>query len=261
MHPDLLHIGSFALPTYGFLLAIGFLLALGLLRKRAPSFGISPDTASDLGLWILLAGLVGSKVLLVVVEWPYYVSSFSNFKELARVAGVFYGGLIGATLAAAVLIRKKGVSFFAFTDAAAPAVLVGQSIGRLGCFAAGCCWGAPTAVPWAVTFTSEAAHKNVGVPLGVAIHPTQLYESAATLLLAGLLVAFEKRKWSGQTFARYVGGYALLRGTIEFFRGDPRGSVADGLVSTSQLIALAGIVLAFGLWYTRRHRPPEPQPA
>src|SRR5258706_11204271 len=111
MHPELLRIGSFVLPTYGFLLAIGFLAALWLLRQRAAKFGLPPDTVSDLGIWILLAGLVGSKLLLVVVEWPHYVTSLRAAGELLRSAGVFYGGLIRAVRAAANLIPEKGGSF------------------------------------------------------------------------------------------------------------------------------------------------------
>src|SRR5512135_1372097 len=204
MHPELLHIGSFVLPTYGVLLAIGFLAALWLLRRRAAAFGLSPDTVSDLGIWILLAGLVGSKLLLVIVEWPRYVTSLSALGELLRSAGVFYGGLIGAVVAAGVLIRKKQIPFWTLADAAAPCVALGQSIGRLGCFSAGCCWGRETHVPWAITFTNPAAERNVGVPLGVPLHPTQLYEAVGTAILCVLLVVFERRRFSGETFTRYL---------------------------------------------------------
>ncbi len=255
MHPVLFRIGSFAVPTYGVLLAIGFFAALWLLRRRAPAFGISPDSATDVGVAMLLWGLVGSKLLLVVVEWPHYVTSWEGARELLRSAGVFYGGLIGAVLATAWVLKKRRIGFFPFADAAAPSVALGQAIGRLGCFSAGCCWGAPTHVPWAITFTNPLAEQNVGTPLGIPLHPTQLYEAVGTALLCVVLVAFERRSFSGETFARYVVGYGALRFVIEIFRGDPRGSVFGGVLSTSQFIALLGILAGIALWALRRRTP------
>jgi phosphatidylglycerol:prolipoprotein diacylglycerol transferase len=257
VHPELFRIGSLALPTYGVLLAIGFVASLWLLRRRAALYGLSPDTLSDLGIWILLSGLLGAKVLLVVVDWPHYVTSLHAFGELLRSAGVFYGGLIGAILAAVVLIRKKGIPFWTLTDAAAPCVALGQAVGRLGCFSAGCCWGRETHVPWAITFTNPIAERNVGVPLGVPLHPTQIYEALGTALLCVLLIAFEKRRFPGETFARYLLGYAVLRGTIEIFRGDPRGTVLSNALSTSQFIAILGVLAAIAIFVAqgRKIRP------
>ena len=255
MHPELFHIGSFALPTYGVLLALGVFAALFLLRKRAEKFGLSPDAVSDLGIWILLAGLVGAKVLLVIVEWPHFVSSWSGLMELLRSAGVFYGGLIGAIVATVVLIRQKGIPFWSLADAAAPCVALGQAIGRLGCFSAGCCWGKEAHVPWAVTFTNPAAERNVGVPLGVPLHPTQLYEALGVGLLCLLLILFERRRFSGETFSRYLVGYAVLRAVIETFRGDPRGALFHSALSTSQFIAILGVVAGIAIYVARRHQP------
>ncbi|MGA7991643.1 MAG: prolipoprotein diacylglyceryl transferase [Thermoanaerobaculia bacterium] len=260
MHPELIRIGSFALPSYGVLMAVAFLAGLWLLRRRAPAFGIGAETASDVGVWLLLSGLVGAKVLLVIVEWPSYVRSWKDFLGLARAGGVFYGGLIGAVLATVILLRRRRIPFFTFADLAAPSVALGQAFGRVGCFLAGCCWGKECTLPWAVTFTDPVAHENVGVPLGVPLHPTQVYEIAGTLLLCVLLVRFERRRFSGETFAFYVLGYSLLRGTIEFFRGDPRGAVL-GIMSTSQFIAVLGILAGTGIFALRRRIPSVPKPA
>ena len=260
MHPELIRIGSFALPSYGLMLALGFLAGLWLVRRRAPAFGVEPDAASDIGIWLLLSGLVGSKLLLVIVEWPQYVSSWSGLKDLARAGGVFYGGLIGALVATVVLLRKREIPFFTFADIAAPSVALGQSLGRVGCLLAGCCWGRECALPWAITFTDPKAHENVGVPLDVALHPTQIYEAVGTLALCILLVVLERRRYSGETFVRYLFGYALLRFTIELFRGDPRGSVF-GVLSTSQFIALCGVAVAAVLWALRRKTAPAPAAA
>ena len=261
MHPELLHFGSFVLPTYGVAMAIGFAAALWLLRLRAAAFGLSPEKVSDLGIWMLLAGLAGAKILLVIVEWPHYVSSPHAFLELFRSAGVFYGGLIGAAVAALLLLRRYKLGFFTFADLGAPCVALGQAIGRLGCFAAGCCWGREAHVPWAITFTNPIAERNVGVPLGVPLHPTQLYESLGTLILCLLLLRFERRRFEGETFARYLIGYSLLRGTIEFFRGDPRGAVFNATLSTSQFIAALGVLIGIAIYLIRRRQTPLAAPA
>jgi phosphatidylglycerol:prolipoprotein diacylglycerol transferase len=252
MHPELIRIGSFVIPSYGVMLALAFLAAIWLLRRRAPSFGVSPDAASDVGIWLLLSGLLGAKLLLLVVEGPRYLSSWTEFVEFLRSGGVFYGGLIGAVAALVVLLRKRRIGFWTFADMAAPAAALGHAIGRIGCFLAGCCWGRECSLPWAVTFTNPVAERNVGVPLDVPLHPTQLYESAGLFALCGLLLAVGKRLRPGQTFALYLGAYALLRFTIEFFRGDPRGTVFGGALSTSQLIALVGIAAALCIaWWGR----------
>jgi phosphatidylglycerol:prolipoprotein diacylglycerol transferase len=182
------------------------------------------------------------------------VSSLGALGELMRSAGVFYGGLIGAIAAAVVLIRKKGIPFWTLVDAAAPCVALGQAIGRLGCFSAGCCWGREAHVPWAVTFTNPIAERNVGVPLGIPLHPTQLYESVGTAILCVLLIKLERRRFPGETFARYLLGYAVLRGTIEIFRGDPRGTVLS-TVSTSQFIAVLGILAALAIFVAQGRKP------
>ena len=257
MHPELFRIGSFALPSYGFMMAVAFVAGLGLMRRRAPSFGIEAETASDIGVWLLLSGLVGAKLLLVIVEWPTYVRSWSEFASLARAGGVFYGGLIGAVLATAILLRRRGISFWTFADAAAPSAALGQAFGRVGCFLAGCCWGRECSLPWAVTFTSPVAHENVGVPLGIPLHPTQIYEAVGTLVLCILLLVLERRRYSGETFVRYLFGYAILRFTIEIFRGDPRGSVF-GAMSTSQFIAICLAAGAAAIWALRRKTAPAP---
>lgn len=253
MYPELLRIGSLAIPTYGILMVASFLAAILLLRKRAAIAGMSKEAVTDLGVWILFGGLLGSKLLLVVVE-PHLLTSWRDLLSLFRSAGVFYGGLVGATLVGLLLVRKQHLNFWKAADAAAPACALGQAIGRLGCFSAGCCWGAECHQPWAVTFTNPVAHENVGVPLNVPLHPTQLYESLGTLVLCLLLVRFERRRFDGETFCRYLVGYALLRGTIEFFRGDPRGAIFGGAVSTSQFVALLGLAAGIAIWSLRKRR-------
>lgn len=255
MHPELLHLGPIVLPSYGAALGVAFVLAILLLRRRAPEYGIDRETAVDMGIWLILSGLLGAKLLLLVVEGPgYYLTSFRGLFELFRAGGVFYGGLLGALAAAIFFVKVKKVPFLAFADAAAPAVALGQAIGRIGCLSAGCCWGARCDRPWAITFTDPKAGQNVGVPMNVPLHPTQVYEAIGLFLLCGLVIWFGKGRAPGRTFSLYLAGAALLRFTVEFFRNDPRGTVPGTALSTSQGIALALFALAIAIFLYGRSR-------
>ena len=249
MHPELIHLGPVVLPSYGAALGVAFLLAVLLLKRRAPEYGIDPETAVDMGIWLILSGLLGAKLLLLVVEGPsYYLTSLHGLLELFRAGGVFYGGLLGALFAAVFFVKVRKVPFLAFADAAAPAVALGQAIGRVGCLAAGCCWGARCDKPWAITFSDPKAGENVGVPLHVPLHPTQIYEGVGLLVLVALLVWFGKGRVPGRTFSLYLMGAAVLRFTVELFRGDPRGTVPLLGLSTSQGIALGLFVLGAAIF-------------
>ena len=157
---------------------------------------------------------------------------------------MFYGGLILAVSVALWYIRKIGLPLWTTTDVFAPGIALGHVVGRFGCFFAGCCWGKPTDVPWAITFTNPYAAANVGTPLNVPLHPTQLYEAGAEALILAVLLATERRgrPYPGRTFWVYMLLYAISRFIIEFYRNDPRGSVL--MFSTSQFISLVLAPLA-----------------
>ena len=262
MHPELIHLGPIVLPAYGAALGLAFVLGILLLRRRAPEYGIDQETAVDMGIWLILSGLLGAKVLLLLVEGPgYYLTSFRGLLELFRAGGVFYGGLLGALAAAVFFVKVKKVPFLAFADAAAPSIALGQAIGRVGCLAAGCCWGARCEKPWAITFTSAKAGENVGVPLGVPLHPTQLYEAVGLFALFGLLLAFGRGRVRGRTFSVYLIGAAVLRFCVELFRGDPRGTVPGTDLSTSQGIAIALFVLGVAIVLLGRTKSESPAEA
>lgn len=243
MYPELFRIGNFPINTYGVLLALAFLAALLMTAHLAARDGLPRERVYDLGLWMLLAALVGSKILMLWTE-PVYLERPLEFLSLdfLRSGGVFFGGFIGAVVMGYFLIRRYKMNWWKTADAFAPGIALGQAIGRQGCFAAGCCWGKPTSLPWGVQFT-ELGHEITGVPLGVHLHPTQLYESFATLALFLFLLWLHRRKrFSGQVILFYAILYSAIRFTIEFFRDDPRGDIArlttlTGL-STSQLIAI-----------------------
>jgi len=243
MYPEIFRIGNFPINTYGVLLALAFLLALVVAARLAERDGLPRERIYDLGLWLLLAAIIGSKLLLLVVE-PEYRADPARLLSLdfLRSGGVFYGGFLGAVLTAYLLVRRYRLPWWQTADACAPGIALGQAIGRQGCFAAGCCWGKPTDAPWGVRF-SELGHQVTGVPIDAHLHPTQLYESFAAFFFFGLLVWLHRRKtFNGQVILAYGVLYGATRFLIEFFRDDPRGDVLGITslthLSTSQLISL-----------------------
>ena len=244
MLPRLIDFGFFALPTYGVLLVTGIALGIYLAGKRANAAGLPGEKIADLAFWAVLWGLVGAKVLLLVTS-PSYLTSLANLWWLLRSGGVFYGGFIGAAIAAFVLLRRYRIPFRRAADALAPSLALGHFFGRLGCFAAGCCYGASCGAPWAVTFTHPLAHSISGTPLGVPLHPTQLYEAAFNLANYGLLAwLYKRRPAPGTVLSVYLMVYGAGRFVIEYFRGDAdRGFVLGGMMSTSQAIAIGMVVV------------------
>lgn len=260
MYPELFRIGSFPINTYGVFLAVAFLCAILIATRLGARDGLPRERIYDLSLWMLLASLIGSKVLMLFTE-PEYREHPGQLLSLdfLRSGGVFYGGLIGAVIAGYILIRRYKLPWWKTADACAPGIAIGNFFGRQGCFAAGCCWGKPTSLPWGVKFT-ELGHEVTGVPINVALHPTQLYESFAMLLVFGFLFWLHKRKkFDGQVILAYAILYSAVRFAIEFVRDDPRGDVfgltsLTGL-STSQLISLvvgvASLVVLIIRWRLR----------
>jgi phosphatidylglycerol:prolipoprotein diacylglycerol transferase len=248
MYPELFRIGSFPINTYGVFLAIAFLCAILIAVKLAARDGLPREKIYDLSLWMLLASLVGSKVLMLFTEPEYRDHPMQLLSlDFLRSGGVFYGGLIGAVLMGYFLMKRYRLPWWKTADACAPGIAIGNFFGRQGCFAAGCCWGKPTSLPWGVKFT-ELGHEITGVPTENYLHPTQLYESFAMLIVFGVLLWLHKRKrFDGQVILLYALLYSIVRFTIEFFRDDPRGDIL-GLttltgLSTSQMISvIVGIV-------------------
>jgi phosphatidylglycerol---prolipoprotein diacylglyceryl transferase len=244
MYPILFDLGPATIYTYGVLLAAAYLLGLRLAMVRARARGLDQARVLDLGIYIIISALVGAKLLLVVTDFSTFVSDPSQLITLARSGGVFYGGLLLAVSVALWYIRRIGLPLWTTCDVFAPGIALGHVVGRFGCFFAGCCWGKPTDVPWAITFTNEYAAANVGTPLHVPLHPTQLYEAGAEAFILLLLLATERRgrTYPGRTFWLYMLLYAISRFIIEFYRNDPRGAVL--MFSTSQFISLILVPVA-----------------
>jgi phosphatidylglycerol:prolipoprotein diacylglycerol transferase len=248
MYPRLLELGPITVYTYGVLLAAAYLLGLKFAMMRAKARGLDSVRVLDLGIYIIISALIGANP--------------RELLTLARSGGVFYGGLIVAVVVALWYIRRAGLPLWTTCDVFAPGIALGHAVGRFGCFFAGCCYGKPTTLPWGIVFKDPFAAANVGTPLGVHLHPTQLYEAGAELLILGLLLATEKKgkPFAGRTFWLYILLYAISRFAIEFFRGDERGMV--GMFSTSQFISILLAPLALGmLVYLARTKSPAPKSA
>lgn len=239
-------LGQFTVGTYGLFYALAFLLALRLAVVLARREGIDSGRIIDLGIVGLLAGFIGAKLLLYLIDAPYY---FEHPKEMLlslRSAGVFYGGLGLALLAGLLYVRRHRLPLGTVADIAAPALALGQAIGRLGCLFAGCCYGSACTLPWAVTFHDQRAHDLTGVTLDAPLHPTQVYHALADLLILFVtLRLMRRRRFPGQVFWTYLLSYAILRGLVEIWRGDvARGVYFGGQLSTSQIISIPIAILA-----------------
>jgi len=262
VYPELFKVGPFTVYTYGVLLAASYLLGLRLAMWRAKKWGLDPNRVLDLGIYIIIAALVGAKLLLLVVDFDQFKDP-RELLNLARLGGVFYGGLLLAVIVAFWYIARHRMPFWTTCDVFAPGIALGHVTGRLGCLAAGCCYGKPTDVPWAIVFTNPLAATNVGTPLGIPLHPTQLYEAGAALVIVTLLLVTERRgrPFAGRTFWSYMFLYAVSRYVIEMYRGDPRGTVF-GIFSTSQFISIVlGPLSLFMLFWLSRRLPQTPEQA
>lgn len=287
--------------TYGVLLASGFILAVSLGARLAlhewpgEEGERKREEVLDMAFWVLIGGLVGSRVLFILVNWKDYAADPKRIFDLGG-GLVFYGGLMGALVASFLFTRKHNIDFLRLADLAMPLVSLGQCLGRLGCFSAGCCWGdiARPGVKWAVEFPGVGLVRNLfgqasdtaslafqsqstdsrwvveataqvyhqAVPGAVRIsewvvreghtfplHPTQLYESIGQLcLFAGLLTLRRFRRFHGQIFGLWLMAYAVLRTTVELFRGDVERGTLNGLLNNLGLSGLAQKV-PLEAWY------------
>jgi phosphatidylglycerol:prolipoprotein diacylglycerol transferase len=248
MWPTLLHLPlvDVDLPTYGALLTLGIAAGVALVATLAARDGADPVRVYRVSLVVVAVSLLSSH-LMWLVNAPAALASLSLGDVLVG-GTVFYGGLVGGLVAAPFAARAVGLSWRLFADAAAPGVALGQALGRVGCFAAGCCWGTACDYPWGVVFPGETVRRT-HMPWGVPLHPVQLYEAVIALAIAAALVALHRRRaFAGQVALAYLVLYPLARFAVEFWRGDDRGELfglahATGL-SPSQLVSLALVAIA-----------------
>ncbi len=272
--------GSLSLPlhSYGLLIATAFVVGIWLAQREGKRQGQDPERIADLSFWILVAALVGSRVYFIFVNWGDYFGPgawvATRFGRIPRLLAlwegglVFYGGFIGATLTAWWYLRRHRMPFLAYADTLIPSVAFGHFLGRLGCFAAGCCWGRPcdAGLPWGARFPPESlAYQSFEMREGgsrflshdhlftVPLHPTQLYESGGELLLFALLVLWVRpqKRFHGQALAFWLMAYAVLRTAVETFRGDVERGVVAGL-GVGQWTSIAIFATGVAVWVLAR---------
>lgn len=250
MYPVAFKIGSLTVYTYGLCLAFAFAAATLLTAWRARGTEVTRSDILDLAIIIIITSIVGARFFYVVIDWEYYWAHPMKIINLPEGGLVFYGGLVGAIAGSMLFCLFRKIHFLVLADLISPGILIGQSIGRLGCFLNGCCYGMYTKSPVGIVFNGVAGHDPR--------HPTQLYSSAANFLLCLLLLYIERRwkRFTGYTFYFYLLLYGAFRFSIEFFRDDDRGGLILGLLSVSQFISLVGIFLAVAAacrqWQTPR---------
>lgn len=277
MHPVIFQTDLFgllsepwSLHTYGLLIAAGFLLAMMLSKRQAEREGEDPDRIVDLSFYVLLAGLIGSRIVFIFTKLDDYVKNPIEIVMFWRGGLVWYGGFIGAALFTLYYTRRYHVSFLKFTDIIIPYMALAHAFGRLGCVAAGCCFGEPaTELPWAVQFPvgSMAHHQQQADGLigisdpSLPVHPTQLYEAGFEMAMFWLLLLLRPyKRVHGQLFLTWMALYPIGRSFIELYRGDKERGVY-GLLSTSQYISIGIAIAALGLYFYLRKRQASAAPA
>lgn len=252
MFPKLISIGSFYIPTYGVLVALGFLAGLGATLRLARRAELPAEQITNLAVYCAIAGIFGAKLFMFLFDLGDYIRNPGQIftLETLQAAGVFHGGFLAAFVVAIFYMRKQSLPVLGTMDVFAPGIAIGQAIGRLGCFAAGCCWGKECSLPWGVRFRSDFA---APVPLDKTLHPVQLYESAADLLIFALLYRrATQRHPDGQVIGLYMVLYSTARFIIEFFREHEQALV--GPFSLTQWIALGVFIAGVAILLAGRQR-------
>jgi len=200
------------------MIAVGFLIALYLAVRQAKKEGIPSDRIIDLGFYILLAAIVGSRLLFILINGGYYLNNPMAVFKIWEGGLVFYGGVLLAVPTAIWYVKKNNLDLWTTADIFAPSIAIGHAFGRLGCFFAGCCFGKTAeTLPWGIIFTDPECL----APLNTRLHPVQLYESAGELVNFLILITLAKHKsFKGRVFMTYLLLYAILRFIVELFRGD-----------------------------------------
>jgi phosphatidylglycerol---prolipoprotein diacylglyceryl transferase len=261
VHPIALQLGRFTITSYGVMVALAFVAGLWTASRRSLRDGIPGDKILDLGPWLIVGAILGARALYVFSYWHEEFVGRPVLEIFAVWRGglVFYGGLIGASLACILYARIKNVPLWKLADVFAPSVALGSVFGRLGCLLNGCCYGRACNLPWAITFPPDSRSAPPGVPL----HPVQLYDASLNLLCyVALAWLYRRKKFDGQVFIAYLISYAFLRSFVEVFRGDYPEHYLGGWATPAQLVSIgilaAGLVL---LPVLRRLKPTLPAKA
>jgi len=239
MFPDLFSIGPLTLHTYGLFLAIGFIAGLLIAVRTGKNYGINSQQIIDMGFLLILSGVIGSRIAYVLMNFSYFLKNPLDIFKMWQGGLVFSGGLLTAIVVMSFYIRHHKFNLWQVGDLWAPAAAIGQSLGRVGCFMAGCCYGRPTNVPWGVVFTNPRSI----APLNITLHPTQLYSSLINFIIfIVLMMLTAKKKFDGQVFLWFLILHSTGRLLLEKFRGDDRGVFLGTGWTMTQLIAIIILV-------------------
>jgi len=240
MNPILFKLGFITVYSYGFMIGIGIIAALLLSLYKAKKLGINTEIIMDLGIYGVVGGFIGAKLLFWVIEFPNIINNPYYIVETLSSGFIVYGGLIGGMVTGYAYCKIKNLNFLLYLDLIVPAIALAQGFGRIGCFEAGCCYGRETDSALSIIF-----QKSLNAPNGISLIPTQLFSSAGDFIIAGILLYYSsKSKREGQVAGMYMILYSIGRFIIEIFRGDQRGNVS--ILSTSQFICI--FMLLIGLY-------------
>lgn len=254
MHPIAFEWGALSIHWYGVMVALGFLAGLWTASRRALRAGIAAEQILDLGPWLIIGTIVGARTLYVISYWRESFAGQPVGEIFAVWHGglVYYGGLIGASLACILYTRFKKLPLWKVADILAPSVALGYVFGRIGCLLNGCCYGRACDWPWAIHFPAG----NPLNPPTHPVHPTEIYDSLLNLgLYAALAWLFRRKRFDGQVFGIYLVSYAVLRSFVELFRGDyPQYQhYLGGWATPAHLVSILILVAGSGLlWVQRR---------
>ncbi len=252
MKPILFTLFGIPFYSYGIMTAVGFTIGLLYALYEARRNKIKSELILDISFWFIIASIVGARILFIIVEWDYYRSRFLDIFKIWEGGLVFFGGIILATITGIIYLKVKRQPVLLVADIFAPALPLGETFGRIGCFLAGCCYGKPTDIPWGIVLPNLVGKPWViSSSIGLHLHPTQLYSSGSAFLIFIITQFLKKRKpYDGYLMFVTFLLYSIERFIIEFFRGDERGWVIKDYLSTSQFISLIviGICVIF-LWY------------
>ena len=240
INPVAFTIGSFSLRWYAVMMILAIIFLVWWSTRFAKAAGYDKDFILGAALWAIPLGIIGAKLVHVVDDLSYYVAHPAGIANPGGFA--IFGAILGAMLGVWIYCRIHRVSFAPLGDMMAPGIILAQAIGRVGCTINGCCYGASSYLPWAVTWT----HPNTYAPLGIPVHPTQVYELLWDLLVFAILwwLLRGRLKQPGLLFAAYLTLYSLGSFSIRFLRGDV--STFAGVFNEGQVISLLVFIVAAG---------------
>jgi phosphatidylglycerol:prolipoprotein diacylglycerol transferase len=248
-------LGIVPINWYGLTFLLGFVVAWALVRRWARPQGIPPKQVDQAFVWIVWGTIAGARLYYVAQNDPgAYLRNPLTILEVWEGGLAFFGGLMGATLAAYLFARREGLPFPKLADLFAPAIPIGAAIGRTTCGLAGMDYGSPTSRSWGVIYTNPQSYAPLD---GIARHPTPYYELLGDLAIAAVLLRFRGKLSGGRLFLLYLAMFAALRFCLFFFRGDVP-DIALGL-KNGQWTAIAILAVAVARYLTLP-KPRLPQP-